>query len=230
MSANLSPSKSLPLAVVALLAVVVGPLGAMLGLFPPMLGFINFLVGGAVGLAALIWGAVAKRRGRTRGGALAALVGAVAFLVVAVPSVLAMTKGHPRINDITTDRANPPAFLQSTDHGDYPKDFADVAAEAYPGVKSLELSVPSSRALAHALDVARDRDGWEIVATTDGGFEAYELTTLFKFRDDFVVRVTGSGSGSILDMRSASRDGQGDFGVNAARIESFLAAVAERAK
>jgi uncharacterized protein (DUF1499 family) len=34
----------------------------------------------------------------------------------------------------------------------------------------------------------------------------------------------------VIDARSASRDGKGDLGVNAARIESFLDAVKRRAR
>jgi len=40
-----------------------------------------------------------------------------------------------------------------------------------------------------------------------------------------VIRVTPSGEGSRIDVRSASRVGRSDFGVNAARIESYLLAL-----
>jgi len=40
-----------------------------------------------------------------------------------------------------------------------------------------------------------------------------------------VIRITGSGSGSRIDVRSASRVGGSDFGVNAARIETYLSAL-----
>jgi uncharacterized protein (DUF1499 family) len=38
-----------------------------------------------------------------------------------------------------------------------------------------------------------------------------------------VVRITASGSANRIDLRSSSRQGRGDFGVNAARVERYLA-------
>jgi uncharacterized protein (DUF1499 family) len=45
---------------------------------------------------------------------------------------------------------------------------------------------------------------------------------LFGFKDDIVVRVTPSGNGSRVDVRSLSRVGRSDFGVNANRVRKFL--------
>ena len=55
--------------------------------------------------------------------------------------------------------------------------------------------------------------------------EGVATSQLFKFRDDFVVRVRADGDASVVDMRSKSRDGIGDRGVNAARIRTFFAAL-----
>lgn len=222
-------SRSLPLGSLAVVAVVVGPLGARLGVLPPMVGFVVFLAAGVVGLLAVVWGIASKRKGVSRGGAMGALIGGAPLMAVAIPAIVELGGGHPRINDITTDTADPPAFLASTDHGDYPRAFVDVARRAYPDIGPLELDVPASRARALALDEARDR-GWEVVATADDGFEAVDRSRVFRFRDDVVVRVRAAGAGAVVDVRSASRDGSGDFGVNAARIASFLEAVAQRAR
>jgi uncharacterized protein (DUF1499 family) len=45
------------------------------------------------------------------------------------------------------------------------------------------------------------------------------------FTDDIVVRVTPAGAGSRIDLRSSSRYGRSDFGVNAARIRAYLTAL-----
>jgi uncharacterized protein (DUF1499 family) len=45
------------------------------------------------------------------------------------------------------------------------------------------------------------------------------------FTDDFVIRVTADGAGSRVDMRSESRQGVSDFGVNAKRIRAYLSAL-----
>jgi uncharacterized protein (DUF1499 family) len=45
------------------------------------------------------------------------------------------------------------------------------------------------------------------------------------FTDDIVVRIAPTNSGSRIDLRSSSRYGRGDFGVNAERIRDYLAAL-----
>ena len=45
------------------------------------------------------------------------------------------------------------------------------------------------------------------------------------FTDDVVVRVTPAGAGSRIDLRSSSRYGRSDFGVNATRIRAYLTAL-----
>jgi uncharacterized protein (DUF1499 family) len=45
---------------------------------------------------------------------------------------------------------------------------------------------------------------------------------VFRFVDDVLVRVRpADGGGALVDVRSKSRDGRGDLGVNAARIRAF---------
>ena len=68
----------------------------------------------------------------------------------------------------------------------------------------------------------RDR-GWAIAAVDPaaGTLEATATTRFFRFKDDVVVRVRpdpASAGGSIVDMRSISRVGGSDVGVNAARV------------
>jgi uncharacterized protein (DUF1499 family) len=54
--------------------------------------------------------------------------------------------------------------------------------------------------------------------------EAVATSRLFHFRDDIAIRVRADGGGgSRVDMRSKSRVGQGDLGVNAARIRAYMA-------
>jgi uncharacterized protein (DUF1499 family) len=63
----------------------------------------------------------------------------------------------------------------------------------------------------------------------DGVIEAVARTLIMGFRDDVVVRVTASGSGSKIDLRSASRIGRSDLGANAKRIRAFLEEIDEAA-
>jgi hypothetical protein len=95
--------------------------------------------------------------------------------------------------------------------------YGDIATIRVPW--SVEETVGRARALA-------EERGWEIVTTDpDGGIEAVDTSLFFRFKDDVVVRVrpAGDGTGSIVDMRSVSRVGVSDIGVNARRVREFLA-------
>ena len=104
--------------------------------------------------------------------------------------------------------------------------IAELQRRAYPDIVPLTLAVPPAAAFNRAVDTAQ-RMGWKIVAADDaaGRIEASDQSRWFGFTDDIVIRITGSGSGSRIDVRSASRVGRSDFGVNAARIETYLSAL-----
>jgi uncharacterized protein (DUF1499 family) len=87
----------------------------------------------------------------------------------------------------------------------------------------LELKEPPPAAYARAL-AAAEAMGWEITARDPGTarIEAVATTRWFGFKDDVLVRVSPSGAGSRLDVRSKSRVGKGDVGANARRIRAFF--------
>jgi uncharacterized protein (DUF1499 family) len=58
-------------------------------------------------------------------------------------------------------------------------------------------------------------------APAEGRIEAVDTTKWFGFHDDIVVRIKAEGRGSRVDIRSKSRDGRSDLGVNAQRIRAF---------
>jgi len=58
---------------------------------------------------------------------------------------------------------------------------------------------------------------------------ANETSRWFRFTDDVVIRVAQDGTGSRIDVRSVSRIGRSDFGVNAGRVRAYTAALAARA-
>jgi uncharacterized protein (DUF1499 family) len=55
--------------------------------------------------------------------------------------------------------------------------------------------------------------------------EATATESPFKFKDDVVIvaTATADGQSSLVNMRSVSRVGASDFGLNAKRIREFLA-------
>jgi len=65
------------------------------------------------------------------------------------------------------------------------------------------------------------------VDAAGGRLEAYDVTSIFGFVDDVVVRVRPAEGGSVVDVRSRSRDGKGDVGANAARIRAFRAEISD---
>jgi len=69
--------------------------------------------------------------------------------------------------------------------------------------------------------------GWSVIASDShsGTIEATQASFWYGFVDDIVIRVRVDGNGSRIDIRSHSRHGRGDLGVNAARIRKYLAAL-----
>ena len=55
--------------------------------------------------------------------------------------------------------------------------------------------------------------------------DASDRSRWFGFTDDIVIRVAATDSGSRIDLRSSSRLGRSDFGVNGARIRAYLSAL-----
>ena len=55
--------------------------------------------------------------------------------------------------------------------------------------------------------------------------QATDSSEVFKFVDDIIVRIRDVDGSTHVDMRSKSRDGKSDFGVNAHRIRAFSAAL-----
>ena len=156
-------------------------------------------------------------------------MGAVAFGVPFM--MLQSAKRSPPIHDITTDTENPPRFvaiilLRKGSPNPVEYQGADISHQqrtAYPDIQPATITGAPDAAFNRALDTARQL-GWQIVAAipNEGRIEATDTTIWFGFKDDIVVRVTPTGAGSRIDVRSVSRLGQGDLGKNAARIRDYL--------
>ena len=193
------------------------------------------LLAAVLGAVALVAGLAGAGRAAILGGA-AALVIAAATLALPV-RMLSAARTVPRIHDITTDTERPPAFVavlprrrDAMNPPDYPgRDVAAKQRAGYPDHAPAELAAPPARALAAAGDAARAL-GWEVVAEVpaDGRLEATDTTRWWGFKDDIVVRVAPRGAGSVVDVRSKSRVGVSDLGVNANRIRRFLSELRSR--
>ena len=145
---------------------------------------------------------------------------------------------HP-FHDITTDTDNPPAFsavlpARAAEHAggvnyDDPK-LPQLQKAAYPDLAALKAALPVAKAFNEALHVAKLMPGWTIIAADvdTGHIEAIQQSRWFRFTDDIVIRVSDDVAGSRIDMRSTSRQGHSDYGVNAARIRVYLGALRKR--
>jgi uncharacterized protein (DUF1499 family) len=228
-----TPQKRSVLDVIGMLAgiaVFLGPVLGWLRIVPPLAAFGLFALGGLVaaitGLSALI--AAARGRGFGLGRSLA-LLAAIVFVFTAFGA-----GGAPRINDFTTSIDDPPAFVFAAtlpanagrDLG-YPPSFAETQRACCSDLHAVRVAAPPDQALQRAEQVAAKMPTWTgtKVDPAKGTIEAVSESKVFGFQDDVVIRVRPEGNGSIVDMRSKSRDGQGDMGVNAARIRAYVAAL-----
>ena len=194
-------------------------------------------------ILAIVFILLNRRKGRkTRwpllGLGMIATLGFLAFMIPYGTAIVTL----PAIHDITTDLADPPQFTALTlradnwdnipgaDDGDMrgmnPRQrWATVHQDAYPDIRSVRIDQPVAVVIEKAKRLAEDR-GWKIVRVDPaaGHLEATDTVSLFRFKDDIVIRARSAenGTASIIDMRSVSRVGVHDLGANAKRVRQFL--------
>ena len=229
---NAAPRRRLldTLGMIAVAMVVLGPLLAYLRILPGLPGFGLYALGGLLAIVVTVFALVAAVRGRGFGvgRALAAIV-ALIFVVTAAGG-----RGVPRINDYTTDTADPPSFREATQipanagrDMSYPPAFLAEQQSCCADLRPARVKDAPGEAFARAKRAAEGMPGWMVTAAEvqDGRIEAVATTTVFGFNDDIAIRVRPDGGGSRIDMRSKSRDGRGDLGANANRIRSYVTVV-----
>jgi uncharacterized protein (DUF1499 family) len=165
----------------------------------------------------------------------ARLIAALALGALVTGYVLLQIKqvrSLPMIHDITTDTVRPAQFVALASArraapngiGYGGERIAQQQKAAYPDIAPFESGQAPHALFDQALAAARAA-GWTIAAAErdEGRIEATASTRIFGFKDDIVLRISPSGSGSVLDMRSMSRVGISDVGANARRIRTFFA-------
>ena len=134
------------------------------------------------------------------------------------------------IHDVSTDAADPPQFIALLDTrlacpngANYSGVDACAHLARYPHLTTRRYNIHASKVFDTALGFAQ-AVGWAIAGADKptGLIEATATTPIMRFKDDVVIRVCALAHGTRLDMRSASRVGKSDFGVNARRIGDFL--------
>jgi uncharacterized protein (DUF1499 family) len=94
----------------------------------------------------------------------------------------------------------------------------------YPDIQPRTYQKPVAEVFDAALHVVNRLPRWSLVGYDEkqGDIQAESRTVLWRFVDDVRVRVRSHGGAAVVDVRSASRVGRGDFGQNARRIRVFL--------
>lgn len=248
---NRSGKLVLILGVGSILLALVAALGSGWGLWHFSFGFQLLMAAFAAAILAVLIGAFigwrARRVGRTAPRPLRwlgmALGGAFALYVL---SMVYTARTVPAIHDISTDLADPPQYKMLALREDYLDNvpgaddpemrglnplqrWAAIHAKAYGDIRSVRIGMPVAETIQKAERIAKER-GWDVILVdpVEGRLEATDTTRFFRFKDDVVLRVrpTDDGMSSIIDMRSISRVGQSDLGVNAKRVRAFLADMA----
>jgi uncharacterized protein (DUF1499 family) len=134
------------------------------------------------------------------------IAGSVIALVLLASSPFILRFIWPRINDVKTG-----------------------ATPEYPDIQPQRFNQPFDKVFEASTNAAQAL-GWEIRETDRGQgiIEAIATTPVLKFKDDVTVTLTREGDSTIVNVRSKSRVGKGDLGVNARRIRAFQADLAKR--
>jgi hypothetical protein len=158
----------------------------------------------------------------------------VPFAVVAYWSL-----AYPALTDISTDLEDPPSM--SAAEAERTPDMNPVRAptpesvieqaESYPLAAGRRYDLPLDRVYAGTMRLI-EAEGWRIQGEPQAGegtstatVQALATSPVLSLPADVSIRLTDDGTTTSVDMRSASRYGDRDFGENAARIVRFLAAL-----
>ena len=229
-------------ALLAIAMIAAGMVGAHFQLVAPFMGFQLFALGFLLSILGLLVGLLAiflTRKPELRAGRNRAVLGTVVCALIAVPIFVTLlgSAKYPPINDITTDFDNPPEFvnaqkLQHEPNRDMKYDkakYADRQLKGYGPIGPIKEHLDPGAAFARVTEVAKASPNWTITYTdpATNTVEVVATSKLWHFNDDVVIQVRPSPDGtSLIEMRSKSRDGIGDFGVNAKRIKRFFDRIA----
>lgn len=220
-------SLALPLAVIPVLLhrqyLIVGTVFLFAALMATLIAMLAVLSA----LVALIrlWHSGDQGWGRAIGGLLMGLV-----CLVPVSYFGALALHYPQVTDIaTTERSHLPLVLEPDTTRMPPPHLLNAAQieASFPNIKTRSYPLNAQQTYDVLLRMVTDRN-WDIrrqrAPDTPNGVGQINarIVTLAGWREEAVLRVTGTALGANVDMRSASINALHDFGSNGRRIESFL--------
>lgn len=202
--------------------------------------FFAAIAGAVLGLIGLVLARRARKGGLMLPN-LVALVVALSF-VLFLGSQVRTARSVPAIHDVATDLDDMPQFKTLKVREDNLAKVPDMGRaelkalgpearwkaihrEAYGDLRTIRVPMSVEDTIRRAEQLARER-GWEIARADPqmGALEATDTSFFFRFKDDVLVRARPApGGGTLVDMRSISRVGGSDVGVNAKRVRALLA-------
>jgi uncharacterized protein (DUF1499 family) len=226
------------IALLGFLSAILMVFGSRVGLWEPIVGFsasrqYNDPMGYFVLVVSALALTISLYQGQSKAiiKSLIATLFGMAILAPTINNLFNKPISYPPIHDITTDVDTPPQFVAITEARSGAKNsliyegsvIAEQQLKAYPEIKPIITSLTIQDAYAKALNIAHVMN-WKIISEdiTSMRFEATDSTPFFNFHDDIVVQISDLEHGSRIDLRSVSRIGRGDRGVNAQRIMAFI--------
>lgn len=94
----------------------------------------------------------------------------------------------------------------------------------YPDLQPRQYQARKDQVVDAALRAVKMLPRWSVIATRpeQGEIRAEATTRLLRFVDDVVIRVEEQAGSTVVNVRSASRVGRGDFGQNARNVRAFF--------
>ncbi|MGY6708703.1 MAG: DUF1499 domain-containing protein [Rhizobiaceae bacterium] len=192
----------------------------------------------ALAALAMSWAALARLWQVDEKGIGRAFAAALVALLVLAPFALGGVwwTTHPRLSDISTDLIDPPMLRHAAATRSGPMNevapIDAIAAEEqrrhYPAVTPRRYEHERAT-VEQVVRAIASRKGWRLARLPDPRMEGAGVTIeleartlVFGFVSDVAIRLRDQGGTTQVDMRSASRYGEHDFGDNARRITAFL--------
>jgi hypothetical protein len=140
---------------------------------------------------------------------------------------------YPEVNEVATNFADPLPLSSSIRVVPSGAALQQLIATTFPNARTRTYPIDATQIFSTVEDLV-DQSGWDVrtrreppTALDSGQINAISVS-LFGFRDEVAIRVTGTPSGSIIDMRSVPLSGFHDFGENGKRVEAFMLALDEK--
>jgi uncharacterized protein (DUF1499 family) len=208
---------------------IAGSYGAGFGLWHFQFGLLALAISLLVGVMVVIVGFVNIARGKMR------LIGKGGIGIIIALSLVGVI-GYwaragftaPPIHDVSTSLDAPPAFEKLKLRADNMEGVESVARwqklhrGAYGDIQPVLLDKTPAQAMTIVRKAVAQR-GWDVAVSTPERIEATDTVSPFKFKDDVVIVVAPTPAGGAeINMRSVSRVGLSDLGVNAGRVRALI--------